>query len=345
MNNWHKQIPAESEVVSSLICNYAIETPLNITLQNGPCGYLVETTSQKYFLHEMRFTSQIRRLFYEQAFTDYLFSKDFSVRRCLRTIDQNTVVTIGTRKYYLTSYIDSPVVPSSKRKLNTEQLHAAGENLAKLHELSKGYNGPTVRRLPFVSGKVYQVLTTLRKYLLEKYPKSEFDELAKQAVEEKITCISKRPFEKQAFLDLPNIMNHGDYHAGNIVFDLSDNVIGVLDFEYCSLMPRIWDIAWAISWLSKKKFTEAFSGELDMDCIRTFVSSYHACNPLSVQEVSLLVDMYEVASYHTTWLLENLYLKEKNTGFLETCEKIEEWFWWSRNKELLANSLYEICSV
>lgn len=296
---------------------------------------ILTTTSGKFMIHPITASSRIGRIFYEKAFTGYLAQNGFPAQRLVETRGGGIVFNHEEKSYYLTEFVDCSYLPTSRDLLTETQLEEAANTLGKLHHLSKDYSGPRTHRVPFISGKVYSTLNRLRNLLAQRTKKDDFDLLAEEVINIKITYISKHPFEKQDFMSLPKIMNHGDYHAGNLLFDSNQHIIKVLDFEYCTEMPRIWDLAWALTWLCRKNATEAFSGPVDLNKLKVFLSSYNYCNPLRNEERIHLLDICISASFHTAYLLEHYYLKNGNIAGLEQCFNFEEWFWWYVNREIL----------
>jgi Ser/Thr protein kinase RdoA (MazF antagonist) len=67
-------------------------------------------------------------------------------------------------------------------------------------------------------------------------------------------------------------MNHGDYHADNFVFGSCSRNAGILDFDFCVGIPRIWALTLAIRWTTKERNTEAFSG---INRVEDIVVLYH----------------------------------------------------------------------
>ncbi len=294
-------------------------------------------------LRPIKYSSQIRRLFYDEAFTNYLAECGYPARRFIRNKENGLTYTVDDKTYCMTEHFEGVVAADTQTNLSDVQLIEAASQLAKLHQFSRKYQGPKYQRLPFQSKKSYNTLNSVLRHINSKPEKDDFDKLVVSVIRKKIECIAKKPFEKQNFLLGPRMMNHGDYHAGNIVFDSSDHIIAVLDFEFCVDMPRVWDIALAITWLCQKDHTEAFCGPNDLRKIAVFLSAYNDVYPLSCDEQTYLNTLYISASYHSTYFLEHYYLRQRTTQGLEKCNNISDWFWWVEHQGDLRELVCESC--
>ncbi len=294
-----------------------------------------------FLLRPIRYTSQVKRLFYDSAFTDYLAGQGYPARRFVKTVDGKLVCRIAGMPFCMMEYFPGTTVNGS---LSGQQLTSAAVKLAQLHRLSKHYTGPKYHKLPFNSRKVYSVLKKIRERLLCIDEKDDFDCLALDAIHKKIDFIVHSPFEQFDFLLNKRLMNHGDYHSGNIVFSAGERIVGILDFEFCVDLPRILDLALAISWLTKEDRTEAFCGVNKTRDIAAFISAYHDEYPLSVQESTNLCRLYSSACYHSIYLLENFYLYNRSLC-LRKPRTLHEWFWWVEHQDELEALILKSCSM
>jgi len=301
--------------------------------------FLITTTVQKFALRKLKFASQMKRMFYDIAFTDYLSKQGFPARKFIKTRDGSIVIDIDGEKYFMIEYFIGVSKPSGRDKLNNLQLAEAANMLAQLHILASRYQGPKFQHIPFQSRRNYQTLRDVFSAIDRKSALSDFDKLTLQVIKTKLEFIAKHPFEKQNFLYENRMMNHGDYHAGNMVFGPDNKILAVLDFEFCTDMPRIWDIAWALTWLCRERCTEAFSGMANLERMALFMRQYNQAYSLSLSEKTSLVEMCISASYHTTYLLEHFYIQGSGYSELEQCQSLDEWFWWLNNQNIISEVL------
>lgn len=322
--------------------SYDLDQILKVSpVPSRPHSVLV-TSRGTFLLRALLYPFQLRRVFYDAAFTDYLSEKRYPARRVLKTRDGQLFVKVNEHAFCLVEYVEGAFRPSSTTPLSEPQLVAAGVRLAELHRLASFYEGPSEHRLPFRGSRSLELFGKIASVIRTKRIRDHFDELALVAIEKKSEEVIKRPFEHQEFMYGSTIVNHGDYHSGNIVFDDANRVVAVLDFEYCTKMPRTWDLAWAMSWLGRRRFTEAFNGALDLKRVKTFLSSYERCLPLSQGERLGLIDLFVSSCYHTTFLLEHLYLKGRWDCQIEKPHDLEEWFWCMDHQDELEDVILSI---
>lgn len=324
--------------------NYELGDVLGVDEIPKPRGaLLICTTKGKYLLRPFS-KGDVKRLFYADAFTNYLTTKDYPAARTVRTKTGNLLLNLEEHSYYMSTFFESPVIPDSNSCLPDNLVGEAGGCLAQLHLLAFNYQGPTVHRIPFKSEISYKILKRVLQKIETKNTKDEFDGLVVQVIKEKLAHIVRLPFESASFMNLPMIMNHGDFHGGNIVFDAAGHILGVLDFEYCAKMPRIWDIALAMAWLCRIRQTAPFSGEVALSCLAKFLSGYHEIHPLLKDEKTLLNDIYISATFHEVYDLERYYLYDKPFPETQRCQSAEEWFWWVQHRDAIQDVIFKCCN-
>jgi Ser/Thr protein kinase RdoA (MazF antagonist) len=288
---------------------------------------LLTTSRGKFLLKALPYPFQLRRIVYDAAFTDYLSGKGFPARRVVKTRHGELFINVESNAFCLIEYFDAAFQPSSTKTLSEQQIVAAAVRLAELHRYAVDYQGSSECRLPFRQSRSLELFEKISSVIRTRGIQNDFDKLALAAIEKKAQAVTLRPFEGQEFMKGQSILNHGDYHSGNVVFDNENRIVAVLDFEYCTKMPRIWDIAWAMSWLSRRRATEAFSGEIDLFRAKTFLSAYNRAFPLFQQDRLRLRDLFITSCYHTTFLLEHHYLKGHLDCSIEKPHSLEEWLW------------------
>lgn len=330
-------------IASSIIEQYEIGDIKQIRLSSDRLEAIVTTTQGHFALRTIKYSSQLKRLFYDRMFTDYLANQGFPARRILLNRFGKLAVESKENIYYLIEYYEGAFPADSRNTLAEVQLAECGKQLAKLHRISTSYSGPKNYKPPFSSEKSYKVLTRIRDLIQNKPTKDDFDQLAEIITEVKIHHIVAAPFESASFLRHDNIMNHGDYHAGNLIFGSDGHILAVIDFEYCRDMPRIWDIAWGVTWLCRMKLTEGFGGPIDISRFKSFLASYNSVFPLTKEEQLSLCEMCVSACFHATYLLEHYYLKNSWHSELDLCSELTEWLWWVANRTEVQDAVREVC--
>ncbi len=305
-------------------------------------GTLITLQTGQVVLRPVMFASQIQRLLYDEAFTNYLSRQGFPARRLLRTQKGSLTCSAGGQKYVLAQFIAGSVVSSSEPLLTLDQIAEAAITLARLHALATDYDGPKSLRLPLTSTKSSYALTRVAQALAERPVWSSFDEVAAEVVRRKLEFIAKEPFELQPFLHEYRLVNHGDYHPGNIVFRDDGRIAAVLDFELCAELPRVWDLAWALTWIGQERRTEAFAGKMIPSRLSHFLTAYNAVNPLSKAEQSSLALVCRSACFHSNYILDKVYAG-KPIGDLEMCYDADDWLWWSNHVQDVTELIKEAC--
>lgn len=298
-------------------------------------GWVITADKKTFLLKEIYFVSRIKHLLYEISFCNYLAKCGFPAQRIQKTETGSFIMKHNDSIFYLIEYTKGAYIPTSNKELSIKQLIEAGKTLGKLHQLSVDYKGPKYHKIPFNSKKTLIKLAKISNEIGLKPNTNSFDILAKLVIEKKIAFILKNPFESLTFLSQEQLMNHGDFHAGNLVFNETDEVIAVLDFEFCSEISRLWDIAWALTWLSKVNNTEAFSGILDPLKAKSFLQGYEGLIPITEDERISLKNLLISSSYHSTYLLEQIYVKKIKEIKLSLCQNEEEWLWLPNNIDTL----------
>ena len=106
---------------------------------------------------------------------------------------------------------------------------------------------------------------------------------------------------------LPNdVLIHGDYHAGNLLFDKKTReIIGICDWDKSKYAPRTYDVARAYLYIGFSSGTEDL--ELCEEIGEKVLQGYRSVLPLSDEDLKKGI-MINLKSYiYTSWLEENYY--------------------------------------
>ncbi|MEM7537568.1 MAG: phosphotransferase [Chloroflexota bacterium] len=135
----------------------------------------------------------------------------------------------------------------------------------------------------------------------------------------------KQRFDEKLVYRLPEIAVHGDYHAGNLLFQ-DDQVSGILDFNHSNIDYRLFDIGLALMYFCAN-LHNANDEHLSWSKIEDFLRSYQqawrgvAADSDSVQigslnrdELRLLPEMILAAVFFDLdWLVNDYYTNQPNT--------------------------------
>jgi len=91
-----------------------------------------------------------------------------------------------------------------------------------------------------------------------------------------------------AFARLPQQMIHGDFYPPNLLCDPPGTPAAVLDWEFATVRPRIWDVARALAFT----FLGVHGDPTDFAAARECVAAYRAIMPLPDDELAAGVALY-----------------------------------------------------
>ena len=160
--------------------------------------------------------------------------------------------------------------------------------------------------------------------------------------------------DKPAYSHLIQLVNHCDYHPGNLKFD-GEDVVGLFDFDWSKRDVRIFDVALALFYF----FTD-WQGELDgalrLDEVGRFLNTYQQtlkdCQtppPLSGIECQFMPAMIAASNlYILNWTLIE-YLKkdidpQQYFVFLKHSVRMISWLNLKSNWSSLAALIEKVCS-
>jgi Ser/Thr protein kinase RdoA (MazF antagonist) len=108
----------------------------------------------------------------------------------------------------------------------------------------------------------------------------------------------------QALGQLPELVIHGDYHGGNLIFR-NARIVGVVDYDLAHWCSRAMEVAEAIIAFCTDPGLElehiVYRGALDLALVDSFVTAYLEEALLSQAEIEALPDMIR-----TIWLCASL---------------------------------------
>jgi homoserine kinase type II len=103
---------------------------------------------------------------------------------------------------------------------------------------------------------------------------------------------------------LPHLVIHGDYYAGNLLFD-GDRIVGVVDYDKARWQPRVIELAEALIYFTTERPGHlkqiVYSGTLDLGAVHQFLAAYTDTLSLSEPEIHALPHWIR-----TIWLCASL---------------------------------------
>lgn len=243
---------------------FEIERQFNLTIEKikpSKGVYFLSTNKGEMCLKKVSYG--IQKLIFIHGAKEHLIEKGFrNIDRFCLSIDNNPYAIVNEDIYTLSHWIEGKECDF----LNIDQVNKASKVLADLHIASRGYEPPEdsklksdLERWPSVMSKRIKSFDKMRDMVRKKGIKNEVDliyiknfefykELAKEAYKifeaSNYYDICKKVEEEKSFC-------HHDYTHHNLIID-NQEVINVLDFDYCKREVRSYDIANFITKVLKK---------------------------------------------------------------------------------------------
>lgn len=98
----------------------------------------------------------------------------------------------------------------------------------------------------------------------------------------------------EAFAWLPRQVIHGDFYPPNLLCDPPGTPIAVLDWEFATVRPRVWDVARAIAFT----FLGVHDAPPDVAAARACVAAYREIAPLPDDELVAGIALYRWRTAH-----------------------------------------------
>ena len=122
---------------------------------------------------------------------------------------------------------------------------------------------------------------------------------------------------------LRQLVTHGDYYGGNLIFE-GDRIVGVVDYDKARWQPQIAEVAEALIYFASPRSSHmihiVYPGFLEWEPLSRFLQSYSRSRPLKEREIHALPDYVEAV-----WLsMSLLRLWERGLDPEHTVEALEE---------------------
>ncbi len=92
----------------------------------------------------------------------------------------------------------------------------------------------------------------------------------------------------ETFAGLPQGVIHGDFYPPNLLCDAAGEIVAVLDWEFATVRPRVWDVMRALAFT----YLGVHGEEPDRTGARRCVQAYRAATPLTADELAAGVQLY-----------------------------------------------------
>jgi Ser/Thr protein kinase RdoA (MazF antagonist) len=124
-----------------------------------------------------------------------------------------------------------------RMKIPAKAAYEMGRTLGRMLEAFRAREDVTPYVLP-ATDQVVEKLTSLLQEAERRRASKEVDEAIAQLLRYKLDALERLPDLPAQLEDLPTQWVHGDYHEGNVIFDVEDRVAAVIDFDNLRCRPR-----------------------------------------------------------------------------------------------------------
>ncbi len=269
--------------------------------------YLLKTNKGMRCLKKINYGTQ--KLLFVYGAKEHLIQKGFTkVDKYCLNIEGNPYATVNDDFYTLSEWIEGRECDFH----NKEELQKAAQNLAEMHQASKGYDPPENSKLktdlgrwPHLMDKRIKSFEKMRDMARKRNVKSSFDlcyiksvgfykDLGKRAM---------AVLEDSEYMEICRITEedksfcHHDYTYHNIIIDAEENY-NIIDFDYCKKEVRAYDLsAFMIKVLKRVDW--------DMEYAQLIIDAYNEVATLSTDEYRLLYAFFLFPQRF--WRLSNRY--------------------------------------
>jgi Ser/Thr protein kinase RdoA (MazF antagonist) len=307
---------------------------LSVSPRPFSAASVVATSSGRVFVkrHHKSVRDQ-EGLLEEHRFMQYLRKHDAQVPRVLATFSGETAIESGAWTFEVHDV--PPGVDLYEDAISwtpfrlTAHAHSAGEALARLHLISRGFDAPQRKTQPLVAGftifAAEEPGAAVERYL-EARPALAEDASTREGCGEALELLAPFHAELKPLLPaLKPLWTHNDLHASNLMWsDTGDDAraVAVIDFGLADRTNAVHDLAQAIErniveWLNLVEDPERGEGvRVHFDHLEALLDGYQQVRPLSEEEAAALMPMTalchaEFALTEADYFLGVLHSKEK----------------------------------
>jgi len=186
-----------------------------------------------------------------------------------------------------------PFRPGNTHDRNSiEQIRSAGAALARFHLAAASFEPPPGKEWPRYDDPM-QVRAGLREMSHELPARLTAADLA--YLQDQVARV-ERELPDQVYGSLPRHVIHGDFHPANVLY-VGDAVAGIYDLDWCTVQPRVRDIADGLIFFAGSRDGDVTSSDIRKltrtwrhapDRSRAFLDAYSLVNPISRRELALL---------------------------------------------------------
>jgi homoserine kinase type II len=329
-----------------------MEGQLEQVLQHYPLGQLTSvcrieqgfvndhwrliTAKGRFFLKRLNPLLRQSHLVHTQhRLVRHLRRSDFPAPRIVPTHTGHTLLILDSEWYEIQDYIEG----DSYNHDRPAHLQEAAITLGRYHACVESFAPQALRGLgdlftpPVIRSNLNNLIDARA---LDQEHKSV--ELAGQLSTE----ISHLAVRFAAHETLRQLVTHGDYYGGNLIFD-GDRIVGVVDYDKARWQPQIAEVAEALIYFASPRSSHmkhiVYPGFLEWEPLSRFLESYSQSRTLEEREIDALPDFVEAV-----WLsMSLLRLWERGLDPAHSNEALEEVLLLSEWIKANASRMVEVC--
>ena len=194
-------------------------------------NYIIETASDKYILRIYSKSKSIEKANLEIDFMNYLQRNNFPVPKIIPNIENEYLINLEDRIGILQEFVSG----TSVKAYDEENTFTIGKTLAQMHKLSLEF----LKENKSLIREINEVTVEMNEINLAKIQDERILTLLESASK---FVIALSPETKFGVI-------HRDFNRSNLLFDESNNIVAVLDFDdlvYGTLVEDIGAIFWGL---------------------------------------------------------------------------------------------------
>lgn len=264
-------------------------------------NFVLQSGTEKYFLKQYKY-DDLERVEQIHRVQDFFHEGGIPIIHAVIAKNGKEIFEFKKKFFTLLPYVQAKHI--RKKDGDPVAYFSAGQMLAKIHLLSKnGYPQIVDNRFRHWRKEEFEeqyeeILTQI----LRKKKKSSFDNLALKVIRLKRELANKEKLNFRNFK--PTHIIHGDYHARNIFFDLSNNVSHVFDIEKAEAAPRSYELARSLDFM-------CFSTQFNKQAFKhgkEYLRGYNSIYPISKKELVMGLKLNYLIMIYTLWILKEHYV-------------------------------------
>ncbi len=215
------------------------------------------------------------------------------------------------------------------------EIRAAAEALAAIHRAAASFEPPPGKEWPRYDDPAQVRLEWGALDGLDPYLSAQLE-------------LIERVLPDAVYNALPKHVIHGDFHPANVTFTESGSVAGVWDMDWCTVQPRIRDVADGLIFFGGLRDGDVDSADIrkltrtwlpDAARFAAFLSAYEETCPLSADERRLLPAFMRARWLHCRTIGRSKVPPEERmaffiNGLMEPLRALDEFETWFATKEV-----------